>query len=49
MIKDPKSDNKKFIFHHISTDEVYGDLNEDDEGWVCKTYVIGRQNDLPDI
>ena len=25
------------------------DLNEDDEGWVCKTYVIGRQNDLPDI
>ena len=31
MVKDPKSDNKKFIFHHISTDEVYGDLNEDDE------------------
>ncbi len=31
MIKDLKSDNKKFIFHHISTDEVYGDLNEDDE------------------
>jgi dTDP-glucose 4,6-dehydratase len=28
-----KNKNKSFLFHHISTDEVYGDLDKDDEAF----------------